>query len=171
MPNSRSVYNFVKLEIGKAPRDTGGSSGSRAASPHPRPPPPRCPKPRFCGPELGNPLPGQQAWRRGGAASAESPRGNAAGRLCSALAGAPAATTASIRDAPGKLAALVRSSDAPLSWTIALRSSNGENVHFLPPFSLVASNLETPSSLQCREFRRMRGGKAKYHPLPKLRGK
>lgn len=27
MPNSRSVYNFVKLEIGKALRDTGGASG------------------------------------------------------------------------------------------------------------------------------------------------
>lgn len=94
MPNSRSVYNFVKLEIGKAPRDAGGSSGSQAASPHPRPPPPRRPNPRFCSPELGKPLPGRPAWRRGGAESAESPRGNAAGRLCSALAGAAAAAAA-----------------------------------------------------------------------------
>lgn len=27
MPNSRSVYNFVKLEIGKALRDAGGAPG------------------------------------------------------------------------------------------------------------------------------------------------
>lgn len=29
MPNSRSASNFVKLEIGKAPRDAGGAPGPR----------------------------------------------------------------------------------------------------------------------------------------------
>lgn len=57
------------------------------------------------------------------------------------------AATASERRRPGKLAACVRSSCAPLSRTIAFPSSRGGVVRSLPPCSPGAGNRETPSSL------------------------
>lgn len=55
MPNSRSVYNFVKLEIGKAPRDAGEAPGPRQRSYTPGFPPPIAPTPASAAPIWGAP--------------------------------------------------------------------------------------------------------------------
>ena len=74
----------------------------------------------------------------------------------------------SLREAPGQTRRPLPFVQRPFNRMIAFLSKYEGNVHSLCPFSPVASNLETPSSLWCREFRRMPGGKAKCHPLSKL---
>lgn len=163
MPNSRSVYNFVKLEIGKAPRDAGGAPGPGSI---PAPPAPltRRPKPHFCNPGPGNPLPGQPAWRRGGAESAESPSGNAAGRLCGTRARAAAATASEGRR--GQRAALA---PRPAFLQLATRLTGQRRRKCPFPTPILARGRQPGDAalaLGCGQFRRLRGGKAKCHPLP-----
>ncbi|XP_049549819.1 uncharacterized protein LOC125960372 [Orcinus orca] len=163
MPNSRSVYNFVKLEIGKAPRDAGGAPGPGSI---PAPPAPltRRPKPHFCSPGPGNPLPGQPTWRRGGAESAESPSGNAAGRLCGTRARAAAATASEGRR--GHRAALA---PRPAFLQLATRLTGQRRRKCPFPTPILARGRQPGDAalaLGCGQFRRLWGGKAKCHPLP-----
>ena len=156
MPSSRSVYNFVKLEIGKAPRDAGGAPGP-GSSPAPPAPLTRRPKPHFCSPGLGNPLPGRPAWRRGGAESAESPSGDAAGRLCGTRAPAAAATASEGRR--GQRAALA---PRPALLQLASRLTGQLRRKCPSPTPILARGRQPGDaalsrSLGCGEFRRLRG--------------
>lgn len=146
MPDRQCVYNSVKLEIRKAPRDAAGSSGYRQhlCTPTPQLLPPVAPSPASAAPSWGAPLPGRPTWRRGGAESAESPSGNAAGRLCGTRARAAAAAASEGRR--GQRATLAPG-PAFFSRPVALLGSYGGNVHSLPPCSPVAGSLETPLCL------------------------
>lgn len=144
MPDRQCVYNSVKLEIGKAPRDAAGSSGSRQHLRTHQLPSPVSPSPASAAPSWGAPLPGRPTWRRGGAESAESPSGNAAGLLCGTLARAAAAAASEGRR--GQRATLAPG-PASFSRPVALLGSYGGNVHSLRPCSPVAGSLETPLCL------------------------
>lgn len=138
MPNSRSVYNFVKLEIGKAPKDAGGAPGPRqqptlTASPTHRSTPP--PTPRFCSRELGSPLPDPLAWCRGGAESAESRSRMRQVAFAVDPGESRGCCRSSIREAPGQMRRPRSLVLRPFNWMIAFLSNYEGNVHSLSPFS------------------------------------
>lgn len=161
MPNSRSVHNFVKLELGKALRDTGGAPGPghqpRTLSlPHPVTPTSEPAAPDWGAPYLAGRL---------GAGAVLSRGESECGRVAVAAAWTSSGSRRiSIREAPGPLVVRVLPpSQGSNRFTEQLRRK--------PPFP-------TPILTRCRQPedavlspvqgvpRRVSGGETKRPPSP-----
>lgn len=161
MPNSRSVYNFVKLEIGKALRDAGGAPGPgqqplTLSLPHPVTITSVSAAPNWEAPYLAGRLGAGAVLSRVGG---ESECGRSPLQQ-------PERATATSTAASERHRAPRGPRPSSLRGPIVLSRSYGGNVRSLPPFSHGAGNLEALISLRCKEFRKMRGEKAKRPPSP-----